>query len=293
MFGNSEKNVTAFVTSLVIPSSAAVLSPNAHSRIASTVLIIAFQILLGNSFKKLTTPLNALFICSTRLLIMFLNPSQLSYRSLNAPANGFTRSSKSPCQLLLFTKLITLLNAFGIVSVKNVTIFSTTVPIAVLIASQTFTSAARASSFVAINPTIAATRTAIRVTTKIIGFAAMVTFINACTTCAAATAALNPCIAVITVFISVATLKTAKPAPIPANTLTIVSPLSAIQPSPSRSVGRIAATISLAFSTIFPKPVAIFSNAPLKLPSVKSVCSCPITSVIFSTAFVSGVLNFS
>ena len=288
MLGSSEKNVTTFVTSWVIPSSAAVLSPNAHSRIASTVLIIAFQILLGNSFKKLTTPLNALFICSTRLLIMFLNPSQLSYRSLNAPANGFTRSNKSPCQLLL-TKLITLLNAFGIVSVKNVTIFSTAVPIAVLIASQTFTSA----SFVAINPTIAATNVATNVTTSIIGLAAIAAFTNHCTAAPAVAAALKLVNAATTAFITEATLKATKPAPIPANTLTIVSPLSAIQPSPSRSVGRTAATISLAFSTIFPKPVAIFSNAPLKLPSVKSVCSCPITSVIFSTAFVSGVLNFS
>ena len=51
MLGSSEKNVTTFVTSWVIPSSAAVLSPNAHSRIASTVLIIAFQILEAKCFK--------------------------------------------------------------------------------------------------------------------------------------------------------------------------------------------------------------------------------------------------
>ena len=186
-----------------------------------------------------------------------------------------------------------MLNAFGIVSVKNVTIFSTTVPIAVLIASQTFTSAARASSFVAINPTIAATNVATNVTTSIIGLAAIAAFTNHCTAAPAVAAALKLVNAATTAFITEATLKATKPAPIPANTLTIVSPLSAIQPSPSRSVGRTAATISLAFSTMFPKPVAIFSSAPLKLPSVKSVCNCPITSVTFSTAFVSGVLNFS
>ena len=256
------------------------------------MLIIAFHILLGNSFKKVTTPLNAVFICSTKLLIIFLKPSQLSYKSLKAPANGFTRSNKSPCQFP-FTKSITWLKAFGIVSVKNVTIPSTTVPIAVLIASHTFTSAALAFSFVAINPTIAATSVAISFTTKIVGFAAIVVFISICTTCAAAVATLNPCIAVVTVFISVATLNATKPAPIPANMLTIVSPLSAIHPSPSRSVGNTAATISLAFSTMFPKPVAIFSSAPLKFPSVKSFCRFPITSMMLSTAFVKGVLNFS
>ena len=259
MFGNSEKNVTTFVTSWVIPCSAAVLSPNAHSRIASTVLTIAFQILLGSCCKNVTTPSKAAFICETIF-----------------PKNSMTCAK-----------------AFGKVCVKNFTIAVTTFSIASLIFAHTFAIAALASSFVAINPTIAATSIATSVTTKIIGFAAIVAFINACTTCAAAVAILKPCIAVVTAFISVATLNATKPAPIPANMLTMVSPLSAIQPNPSRSVGNTAATISLAFSTKFPNPVAIFSSAPLKLPSVKSFCNSPITSVIFSTAFVSGVLNFS
>lgn len=123
----------------VIPSTAAVFRSSAHCLIMSTVLIIAFQILPGSSFKKSTTPLNAIFIFSTRLFIISLNPSQLSYKSLKAPANGFTNNSNSPCQFP-FTNSITLLNAFGIVFVKKPAIALTAVPIAFFIPSHTLTS---------------------------------------------------------------------------------------------------------------------------------------------------------
>ena len=259
MFGNSEKNITTFVTSWVIPSSAAVLSPNAHSRIASTVLIIAFQILLGSCCRNVTTPLKAASIFATI----------------------FARNS------------ITFAKESGSVWVKNFTIAVTTTSIAFFIFPHTFAIAALASSFVAIKVTIAATSPATSVTIKIIGLAFIAAFIAHCAIVAPSFASLNAWNADTTPWISEATLNAANPAPIPANTLTIASPLSAIHPKPSSNAGSTAATISPAFSIKFPKPVAIFSNAPLKLPSVKSVCSCPITSVIFSTAFVSGVLNFS
>ena len=143
------------------------------------------------------------------------------------------------------------------------------------------------------NVTIAATSPATSVTTKTIGLAFIAAFIAHCATVAPSFASLNALNAVTTPCISEATLNAAKPTPIPVNMLTIASPLSAIQPKPFKSAGSTAATISLAFSTRFPNPVAILSNAPLKLPSVRSFCNFPITSVMFSTAFVSGVLNFS
>ena len=291
MLGNSEKKVTTFVTSCVIPSTAAVFKSSAQALIASTVLIIAFHILLGNSFKKVTTPLNAVFICSTRLLIIFLKPSQLSYRSLNAPANGFTRSNKSPCQFP-FTKSITWLKAFGMVSVKNVTIPSTTVPIAVLIASHTLTSAALASSFVAIKVTIAATSPATSVTIKTIGLAFIAAFIAHCAIVAPSFANLNAWNADTTPWISEATLNAAKPAPIPANTLTIASPLSAIHASPSKTFGSAAVTTSVAFVTRFPKPSAILSIASPIPPLLISFARSAKFVCIPSLAWLNGSFNF-
>ena len=226
------------------------------------------------------------------LSTIFRKVSQCSYSSLAAPANGFARNNRISCQLS-FTKSTTLLSAFGIVSVKNFSISPTTFPTVSFTMFQAFTTAALASSFVATNPTIAATSVATNVIINIIGLAAIVILTSFCMAFSATSAAVSPCIAVTTPLIIDATLNTANPAPMAANKLAIVSPWSAIQPSPSRILGNTATIISLAFSTRFPKPVAILSSALLSTPLVKSVCKSPITFVIFVTAFLSGVSNFS
>ena len=154
---------------------------------------------------------------------MFRKLSQCSYSNLTAPANGFANNNRISCQLS-FTKSTTLLSAFGIVSVKNFAISPTTFPIVSFTTFQAFTTAVLAFSFVATNPTIAATSVATNVIINIIGLAAIVTFTSFCIVFKATSAAVSPCIAVTTPLIIDATLNTANPAPIAANILAIVSP---------------------------------------------------------------------
>ena len=281
MPGNSWKNVTTLVIALLAACVAAVFTFSPQVAIFSTTPRIASQILPGNSWKN-----------EAILSTMFRKLSQCSYSNLTAPANGFVNNNRISCQLS-FTKSTTLLSAFGIVSVKNFAISPTTFPTVSFTTFQAFTTAVLAVSFDAMNPTIAATAVATNVIINIILLAAIAALTSFCAAAAATSPPSSPFTAATTPLIIDATLNTANPAPIAANKLAIVSPWSAIQPSPSRILGNTATIISLAFSTRFPKPVAILSSAPLSSPLVKSVCKSPITFVIFVTAFFNGVSNFS
>ena len=113
------------------------------------------------------------------MLIVFLNPSQLSYNNLKAPANGFTISNKSPCQFD-FTKLTTELKAAGIVTVKKSAIAPNAFSAVSFTCSHTAITLFLKSSFVANNVTNAATSVATNVIMIPIGFAAITVFIIFC-----------------------------------------------------------------------------------------------------------------
>ena len=168
---------------------------------------------------------NASLTRCTILSTTLRNPSQLSYSSLKAPANGFTSNIKRACQLV-FTNSITELNAFGIVTVKNSTIAVTTPEINSFTFSHISITPFRKFSFVFHRVISAATTPAISVAIKTNGFAFIAMF-NACIAVfPACNAVTNPFIAVITVIIIDATFHATNPAAMPVIIETIRLPLS-------------------------------------------------------------------
>ena len=105
--------------------------------------------------------------------------SQLSYSSLKAPANGFTISNNKACQFV-FTKSITVLKAFGIVTVKKSAIAPNTFVAASFTVSHTAMTLFLKSSLVANKVMRAATSAATTVITMPNGLDAITVFNNFC-----------------------------------------------------------------------------------------------------------------
>ena len=137
------------------------------SHIVVKKLDIAFQAVCIPVVMAVHAFVSAVLIFSSIPLMKFLNPSQLSYNNLNAPANGFTSINNNPCQLF-FTKSIT--------PVKNPLSASTTVDTIFLIPSHSPFQKFLKPSHLFQSTTKIAIRATIAATISTIGFASIVAF---------------------------------------------------------------------------------------------------------------------
>ena len=174
-----------------------------------------------------SSPLTLLTIPPTNPLILSLIHVIIDLMPSQRP-----RTILDPISLNLFgilvNQLITDWIALGIFSVKNALIALTADEIVSLILPHAEMIAFRKSSFVFQSATMAVTSAATAVITIPMGFAFITRFRAACAIVAPSFAAWYACIALTTPEIMEATFHATNPAPIPATTEMMVSPLSRI-----------------------------------------------------------------